>query len=635
MIKYTDFFDLVDNGGNKPIAAVFMTYGFDARLFEHHILPSFLGIVDDPNENELRFRNQIALRLKEVPIAVISDANQFNGGRTFLYDHIVVDTETFHPKCYLLLYKEFLRVIISSANITKSGLCYNAELVSHYDIYLEEESTLSNDINDILSFLKQKYNLKEILAIEEIMKYLKLITNLIGFPKVISTCAKESVFTRIINEIKKCKGKCKAITIMSPFFENDREKAMEGSLLVSFFNELIKNYPDIKIKICFPGSFNELEKKYMVNAPVGIFQELDNKFKNISFFVVPKEWEREDEEAAPRTLHGKLIMSEFDNGYNLYLTGSVNFTNNAMRSKISSLKNVEVGVLNYTKSKLTIPDCTKVLVSKLKIIEKEIEENKNPYFVESAVLDGVNLTIKFKEDQMILPFEIKYNNYVISKLIKKQSEFSINNFSLKQSQDIEIACKEYSFYVPILILNKEEIITDDLKLNFEFQMNDIIDYLAGRYKSLIELERMKKLTKEMKSDNDLAINIYFRQNLQRFYKAVATLKKGLEQPYYSECAFLNYINNPIGFKNLLLMIIKDYNNDDSSEGETFLFLVEILNIVKHLEFDEDWLSDEYKIKVLNELTEEAEKIVKAIIKNSKGPLKKQYQIMIKSYGLEG
>ena len=59
MIKYTDFFELIDNGGNLPIAALFMTYGFDAELFEHHILPSFLGIVDNPRENELRFRKRI------------------------------------------------------------------------------------------------------------------------------------------------------------------------------------------------------------------------------------------------------------------------------------------------------------------------------------------------------------------------------------------------------------------------------------------------------------------------------------------------------------------------------------------------------------------------------------------------
>ncbi|OOM78827.1 hypothetical protein CLOBL_20750 [Clostridium sp. BL-8] len=521
-MKYTDFFELVDNGGNKPIAAVFMTYGFDAGLFEHHILPAFLGIVDDPNENELRFRNQIALRLKEVPILVISDANQFNGGRTFLYDHIVVDTETFHPKCYLLLYKEFLRVIISSANITKSGLCYNAELVWHYDTYLDEEATLSNDINEILSFLQTKYNIHDVQAIKEIIKYLKQVNRIEGFPKVISTCAKESIFTRIIEEIKKCKGICKSMTIVSPFFENDKEKAMEGSLLVSFFNELIEIYPDVKIKICFPASFNDLENKYMVNAPIGIFQELDNKFKNINFFVVPKEWEREDEEAVPRTLHGKLIMVEFDNGYNLYLTGSVNFTNNAMRSKISKLNNIEVGVLNYTKSKLFIPDCTKVAVSKLKVIEKDIDENKKPYFVESAIFDGVDLTIKFKEDQMILPCEIKYSDHVIFKLIKKQDELIINKFSLEKSQDIEIVCNDYSFFVPILIPNKDEIITEDLKLNFEFDMKDIIDYLAGRYRSLIELERMKRLSSQMKADSNLSINIYFRQNLQRFYKALSS-----------------------------------------------------------------------------------------------------------------
>ncbi|WP_238860158.1 hypothetical protein [Clostridium sp. YIM B02569] len=635
MMKYTDFFDLADNGGNKPIAAMLMTYGFDAGLFEHHILPAFLGIIDDPNENELRFRNQIALRLKEVPILVISDANQFNGGRTFLYDHIVVDTETFHPKCYLLLYKEFLRVIISSANITKSGLCYNAELVWHYDIYLDKESTLSNDINEILSFLQTKYNIHDVQAINEIIKYLKQVNSIEGFPKVISTCAKEYVFTRIIEEIRKCSGICKSITIMSPFFENDREKAMEGSLLVSFFNELIEIYHDIKIKICFPASFNDLENKYMVNAPVGIFQELDNKFKNINFFVVPKEWEREDEEAVPRTLHGKLIMAEFDNRYNLYLTGSVNFTNNAMRSKISKLNNIEIGVLNYTKSKLFIPDCSKVSVSKLKVIEKDIDENKKPYFVESAVFDGVDLTIKFKEEQMILPCEIKYSDHVIFKAIKKQDELIINNFSLEKSQDIEIACNEYSFFVPILIPNKDEIITEDLKLKFEFDMKDIIDYLAGRYRSLIELERIKKLISQMKSDSNLSINIYFRQNLQRFYKALASLKNGLEQPYYSECSFINYINNPIGIKNLLSMIIRDYKNNASSEGETFLFLVEILHIVKHLEFEEDWLKSEYKQKVLIDLTVEAEKIVKSIVKDSKGQLKKQYQLMIKSYGLEG
>ena len=59
------------------------------------------------------------------------------------------------------------------------------------------------------------------------------------------------------------------------------------------------------------------------------------------------------------------------------------------------------------------------------------------------------------------------------------------------------------FYVPILIPNKEGIITDDLKLHFEFGMKDIIDYLAGNYKSISELERMKRIVGNEKEDKNL------------------------------------------------------------------------------------------------------------------------------------
>ncbi|MGH4120915.1 hypothetical protein [Clostridium sp.] len=219
MVKYTDFFDIVDNSGNLPISALFMTYGFDAGLFEHHVLPAFLGIVDDPNENELRFRNQIELRLKEVPVAVISDAKQFNGGRTFLYDHIVVGTQTFHPKCYMLLFKEYLRVIISSGNITKSGLCYNAELVWYEDLYLDKINSISKELNDILIFMNRKYKLDKVVAVQEIRKYLGKCQFAEAFPKVISTCVKQTVFDKIQDELKKCNGKCKTITVMSPFLK--------------------------------------------------------------------------------------------------------------------------------------------------------------------------------------------------------------------------------------------------------------------------------------------------------------------------------------------------------------------------------------------------------------------------------
>lgn len=205
---------------------------------------------------------------------------------------------------------------------------------------------------------------------------------------------------------------------------------------------------------------------------------------------------------------------------------------------------------------------------------------------------------------------------------------------MKRPQDLKVVCDDFIFFVPILIPNKEGIVTEDLKLSFDFDMKDIIDYLAGKYKSMSELERKKRLSAVQNEDNSPAVMIFFRQNLQRFFKAIASLKQGLALPYYTENSFYNYIIAPIGIKNLLGMILADYKKKVTGEDETFLFVVEIWNVIEHLEYQEDWLKDTYKKKALNELMKEAKATVMEIVKVSRGDLKKQYQLMLRGYGLE-
>lgn len=84
-----------------------------------------------------------------------------------------------------------------------------------------------------------------------------------------------------------------------------------------------------------------------------------------------REWDRDDDEPISRTLHAKLIYAQFDNWYNLYLNDSVNFTNNAMTSCTSNLRNIEIGVLNYTNQKLILLNIIKVSPDKLEFIDKE------------------------------------------------------------------------------------------------------------------------------------------------------------------------------------------------------------------------------------------------------------------------
>lgn len=630
MLKYTDFFELINNDG--PVAALFMTYGFDAGLFEHHILPSFLGVIDNPKDNELRFRNQIALRLKEIPVAILSDARQFQGGRTFLYDHIAVTAETFHPKCYMLLFKDFLRVIISSGNLTRSGLCYNAETTWYEDIYPNSTSTITNELSNILIWMQNNYELDKIDAINEMIKYLSNIKHKDGFPKLISTVNNNSVYTQIFNEMITDSSQCKKINIISPFFENDRDKAIENSLLISFYERITKTYPKISFRIFFQAIYDNANKYYKVNAPEKIFQGLVNKSRSVILNIIPKDWELEDENTIPRNLHAKLIIIEFVSGYQLRLSGSINFTNNAMTSSFSSLHNIEIGILEYSKTKFWLPDCKKIDISMMKFIEKTIVETSIVCFIKKAVLDGLNLMITFDLDKMVVPCRIIYNENIILEISDKSEELLISNFHLKQSQDLEINYDSYSFFFPIIILNKEDRITEDLKLDFSLYTKDIIDFLAGKYKSISEIGRSKQIGNG--GDIDLSKTIYFRQNLQRYFKAMAALKQGLEQPYYSELAFNNYIRNPIGLKKLINMILVEYKDNIANDEETFLFIIEILNITENLEYKEDRIDNIFKVNVLTEVMKDAKDILKTIINSSKGKVKNQYLVMKNYYGLD-
>ena len=186
-------------------------------------------------------------------------------------------------------------------------------------------------------------------------------------------------------------------------------------------------------------------------------------------------------------------MLEFKSGKKLILSGSINFTNNAMRSKVGALRNIEIGVLEYGRFKFSLPQSTKVKINELSYEERELPETANAPFVESAVLDGSRLIVKLIKEKLVVQFKIEYQNRIIYETEQAQEIITINPFNLKRSQDLHLICSDYDFYVPIMILRKEEFESEDLQLSFKLEMKDIIDYLAGKIKSISEIERLKRV----------------------------------------------------------------------------------------------------------------------------------------------
>jgi hypothetical protein len=637
MLNYTDIFDLLGNSEEQPVAAVYMTYGFDAQLFESHVLPAFLGIhsgADDfdlqaQTKNSMYFRYQVALKLREVPVAVYSDGSQYAGGRSFLYDHITIYGSTFHPKCYVLLFKDYLRVIISSSNLTTSGLCYNAEVLWYEDIYLEKESSIAGALSDVLIEVAGISNQSLPDAVKEICRFLARVPKKTGYPKIVSTCDVESPLMQFHMSVKGDKRLPKEVTILSPFYENDREKEFEQSMAITFLSFFSSN---IRINLYFPATYQN--NKWVVSAPKHLFYELTRIYHNVHFYVVPEMWEREDGEPVLRSLHGKIVCVRFSDKAFLCMGGSINFTERAMRSKKDKLRNIEIGILELTRKPFLLPECTQVGLDGMEFREEAPPVPKLVCFVRSAILEHGALNIQIDVKKAICPFKIIYDSQKLTTILKPIEQRIFANFKLGRNIDLEIYADGTTFFVPITVLNKAEIVTEDLDWDFTLGFGDIVDYLAGKYRSVSELYRAIKALPEARNSDSSLSALYFRQNLQRYFKAIKALKQGLEQAFYTEYAFKGYLSGPVGLNKLAEMILESYKTETAEKQETFLYIAELFNVLLHLDFKDDWVDPAFKLDELHKIADLLYIALKTIVKNARGVVRKQHRAICDVYGIE-
>jgi hypothetical protein len=109
------------------VAAVFCSYNFDPAYFEEQVLRAVLRVDADPEEATMAFLEESRRRLKETPVAVLVDASMRRPGRRLPYDQLLVRQRTFHPKLALLIFDDHARLLVGSANLTRSGFEQNLE----------------------------------------------------------------------------------------------------------------------------------------------------------------------------------------------------------------------------------------------------------------------------------------------------------------------------------------------------------------------------------------------------------------------------------------------------------------------------------------------------------------------------
>lgn len=151
--------DVLTDGVGEPVACIASTFEFGASFFETELLPRFLGLKFDHTENEQTFLVEREEKLSQVDAAVLIDIHKVDPGQTTLrWDQVPIAvpgaSSIQHSKIVLLVWERLVRLLVSSANITRSGYRRNREVYAALDFFDGIESVPRRPVEDAISLLE-------------------------------------------------------------------------------------------------------------------------------------------------------------------------------------------------------------------------------------------------------------------------------------------------------------------------------------------------------------------------------------------------------------------------------------------------------------------------------------------------
>ena len=152
--------DIVEGDVGEPVACIASTFEFDASFFETELIPRFLGLTFDHTENELTFLIEREEKLALTSTSVLVDIHKVDPGQTTLrWDQIPIAVPGAqaiqHSKIVLLVWEKLIRIIVGSANLTRTGYRRNREVFAALDFYDDDESVPKLVAEDTIGLLER------------------------------------------------------------------------------------------------------------------------------------------------------------------------------------------------------------------------------------------------------------------------------------------------------------------------------------------------------------------------------------------------------------------------------------------------------------------------------------------------
>jgi HKD family nuclease len=647
-IKFLDLWEKPDEGGDA-IGCLSTSFTFDSGEFEEECLSRFLQLSSNAKDEKTIQVLELETRLQQLgAVTAFIDAHNASGKRSPRWTIAPVHAvgAVFHPKIQLLVWSKWVRIIIGSANLSLSGLRYNAELAVSFD-YADNQSANLNFALDVLKFFK-KIN-KESMSSEKCqLNVLELIEKTEAllrsfelnkpdysyfFIPVIPKAA--SVFDQIL-EIKK-QHIFDHVFVESPSFDLPETKNEAAEQIW----DLLRKNGEAIVTYNLQGREDKKQNSFDIIAPESLMKTTrSNQVVKVRMYEAKKS-ERGDFQG--RMLHSKLLAFVGDHK-SLVVVGSSNFS--TLGLGLSRKKsNYEANVVFLLDSNKT----TDRFIEQILLPSVEIDLKKASWLPDKTV-DQAELMAKIPFPEFIksITFNSKDDDsfYTIS-LIENAPGFSVTSpdgrsldslnkkeknrliLSVKHivpHSDLKIEWDGKIAAFPVSIESQDAIPAPDYLRNLSLE--DLVSLLSSNLPLQKALQRFLRKKKEEAGKLEAAIDPHDRvdtskfilQRTRQFGWAISALKRQIENNPSTVEQLKWRLSGPVGVfavKDAILRFFPD------PEERTF-FLAEMIGELYRLKIPAT------KTLKKNEINDEVSKVITEL-ENELFILKSHASNLIQSY----
>jgi hypothetical protein len=462
----------------EPERVLFCTYGLEPPFFENEILPALFpfSLSSDRRAGSatayLHAADQLAQRRD---VVVLYDHSE--SGREFNYTPVRIKPGgfAFHPKLVLLDYGTSLRVVVTSANLTRSGWVSQFETFLFDDLQIGGQHAWAAPLRNFLDGLQPLMSALSVSQLEPFRERLALVKDGPHDDLTLRSTFDGSLLERLIDTMPDAN----AIEVVSPFFEGE-----EGP---GIFDILATRLPQahgrlfVRAQTAGDGVLEVFAPEAKIKAAVDGGQW--------SLHQVLDTWEGDDEGAPPRTLHGKLLALKRANRA-VAMVGSPNLTRAALLHKPPG-GNVEIAVLAEMSARglaALVPQHRDLSPGDVRWLERDSdEEEPSPgpeRWIEEAVYDASTEQLRLQIGSTAPPLEVSYEGRQLS--ASAEPPAWTGTLHLVRSLEVEVFDGQQSATIPFLIENFAALPPRGAAR--DMTLEEFLDVLAGLRESSVDGE---------------------------------------------------------------------------------------------------------------------------------------------------